>query len=157
MAEYGSMVAASGIASLLFLGGWHLGLVPWELSEVLGPFGNVINVLVFMTKCYLLVFVMMWVRWTLPRLRIDQVMMTCLKYLLPISCLLLLGVSFWQVAVPPIATRIVQIAGAVVLVLAAVWLTVRVLRTQQNLPFPGVPENAWTAAAPKQAAVNKTT
>jgi hypothetical protein len=36
---------------------------------------------------------MMWVRWTLPRLRIDQVMETCLKYLLPISCVLLLGVS----------------------------------------------------------------
>ena len=43
---------------------------------------------------------MMWVRWTLPRLRIDQVMMTCLKYLLPISCVLLLGVSLWQVAMP---------------------------------------------------------
>ena len=41
---------------------------------------------------------MMWVRWTLPRLRIDQVMMTCLKYLLPISCVLLLGVSVWQAA-----------------------------------------------------------
>ncbi len=40
---------------------------------------------------------MMWVRWTLPRLRIDQVMMICLKYLLPISCVLLLGVSLWRV------------------------------------------------------------
>ena len=55
--------------------------------------GNVINVVVFIVKGWLLVFVMMWVRWTLPRLRIDQVMMTCLKYLLPISCVLLLGVS----------------------------------------------------------------
>ena len=43
---------------------------------------------------------MMWVRWTLPRLRIDQVMMTCLKYLLPISCVLLLGVSLWQLVMP---------------------------------------------------------
>ena len=49
--------------------------------------------MVFIVKGWLLVFVMMWVRWTLPRLRIDQVMMTCLKYLLPISCVLLLGVS----------------------------------------------------------------
>ena len=55
--------------------------------------GNVINVVVFIVKGWFLVFVMMWVRWTLPRLRIDQVMMTCLKYLLPISCVLLLGVS----------------------------------------------------------------
>src|SRR5208337_1147917 len=98
MAEYGSMFAVSGIANIMFLGGWSLGL-PFELTDtILGPvFGNVINVIVFMAKGWFLVFVMMWVRWTLPRLRIDQVMMTCLKYLLPISCFLLLGVSLWQV------------------------------------------------------------
>ena len=62
-----------------------------------------INVVVFILKGWLLVFVMMWVRWTLPRLRIDQVMMTCLKYLLPISCVLLLGVSLWQLLVLPAA------------------------------------------------------
>jgi len=39
-----------------------------------------------------LVVVMMWIRWSLPRLRIDQVMMTCLQYFLPISCVLLMGV-----------------------------------------------------------------
>ena len=100
MAEYGSMFAVSGIATLLFLGGWHLGLLPWDLSDRLGWFGNLINVGVFLVKGFLLVFVMMWVRWTLPRLRIDQVMMTCLKYLLPISCALLLGVSVWQLFFP---------------------------------------------------------
>src|SRR5207248_910145 len=104
MAEYGSMVAVSGIAILLFLGGWHTGLLPWELSETFlgGFFGNLINIVVFIAKCYLLVFVMMWVRWTLPRLRIDQVMMTCLKYFLPISCFLLLGVSLWQLLLSPL-------------------------------------------------------
>ncbi len=101
MAEYGSMFAVSGIATLLFLGGWNLGL-PYRLlgggfTDAFGPiFGNVLNVIVFIIKGWILVFVMMWVRWTLPRLRIDQVMMTCLKYLLPISCVLLLGVSLWQ-------------------------------------------------------------
>jgi NADH-quinone oxidoreductase subunit H len=106
MAEYGSMFAISGIAVLLFLGGWHTGFLPWELSDklyelggtALWVLGNVINVIVFIVKGWLLVFVMMWVRWTLPRLRIDQVMMTCLRYLLPISCVLLVGVSVWQLA-----------------------------------------------------------
>jgi NADH-quinone oxidoreductase subunit H len=104
MAEYGSMFAVSGIASLLFLGGWHLGFLPFDLTSVLGGFfGNVVNVVVFIFKCWTLVFVMMWVRWTLPRLRIDQVMMTCLKYLLPISCVLMLGVSLWLLVVPEVA------------------------------------------------------
>jgi NADH-quinone oxidoreductase subunit H len=106
MAEYGSMFAVSGIANLMFLGGWSLGL-PFELSETfLGPvFGNLINIVVFIAKGWFLVFVMMWVRWTLPRLRIDQVMMTCLKYLLPISCVLLLGVSVWRLIMPELVQR----------------------------------------------------
>jgi NADH-quinone oxidoreductase subunit H len=111
MAEYGSMVAVSGIAALMFLGGWNTGILWADLSTILGGsgedrimilwlFGNLINIFVFIFKCWFLVFVMMWIRWTLPRLRIDQVMMTCLKYLLPISCVLLVGVSLWQLLVP---------------------------------------------------------
>ena len=69
--------------------------------------GNVISVALFIVKFWLLVFVMMWVRWTLPRLRIDQVMMTCLKYLLPISCVLLMGVALWQLVLPAVAITIV--------------------------------------------------
>src|ERR1019366_7674042 len=111
MAEYGSMFAVSGIACIMFLGGWSTGL-PYELTTLLGGeadlnlgmigiiLGNVINVVVFMFKGWVLVFVMMWVRWTLPRLRIDQVMMLCLKYLIPISCVLLIGVSAWTLFVP---------------------------------------------------------
>ena len=91
----------------------------------LGAFlGNVINVVVFILKGWLLVFVMMWVRWTLPRLRIDQVMMTCLKYLLPISCFLLLGVSLWQVAMPVVVLNylkyVLGVLCAVVVDLAGV-------------------------------------
>jgi NADH-quinone oxidoreductase subunit H len=115
MAEYGSMFAVSGIATMMFLGGWNTGLVPVELSETFLGFivGNLINVLVFILKGFLLVFVMMWVRWTLPRLRIDQVMMACLKYMLPISCVLLLGVSLWQLAVNRYIAWFVQ--GALVI------------------------------------------
>src|SRR6266849_5103966 len=96
MAEYASMFAVSGIAVNLFLGGWNLGFLPNSVQASMGIFANLLGVAVFIFKAWLLVFVMMWVRWTLPRLRIDQVMMTCLRYLLPISCVLLLGVSIWQ-------------------------------------------------------------
>lgn len=109
MAEYGAMFAVSGIATILFLGGWNLGLLPHgkDMTDVLGPIvGSIVNVVVFVLKGWALVFVMMWVRWTLPRLRIDQVMMTCLKYFLPVSCFLFAAVAVWQLVVDPVARDI---------------------------------------------------
>src|SRR4029079_8364502 len=77
MAEYGSMFAVSGIATLLFLGGWNIGIPVLEQIGLAGTWpGNLIGCLVFILKSCALVFVQIWVRWTLPRLRIDQVMMT---------------------------------------------------------------------------------
>jgi NADH-quinone oxidoreductase subunit H len=101
MAEYSSMFAVSGIAAILFLGGWN-GPIP--VTNLLGfdatYAGRFIGMLNFMGKAFFLVFVMMWVRWTLPRLRIDQVMKTCLKYLLPMSCAALLGAAVWPLVLP---------------------------------------------------------
>ncbi len=139
MAEYGSMFAVSGIATLLFLGGWNTGFLPFDLSDKLGIAGNVINVAVFIVKCWLLVLVMIWVRWTLPRLRIDQVMMTCLTYLLPVSCALLLGVSSWQVAVPSVVQPIVKYVIFAGCVLLLAWFIKRLVSTRHTLPAGGVP------------------
>jgi NADH-quinone oxidoreductase subunit H len=127
MAEYGSMFAVSGIATLLFLGGWNTGLLPYDPSAFLGPIvGDLINVVVFIAKCFFLIFVMMWVRWTLPRLRIDQVMMTCLKYLLPISCVLLVGVSLWQlIVVNPVLQVVVRWILVVGCLAVPVWGSLR--------------------------------
>ena len=117
MAEYGSMFAVSGIAVLVFLGGWGTGL-PIKLTTAFEPIGiagtilaHLLNVVIFILKCWFLVFIMMWVRWTLPRLRIDQVMILCWKYIVPISCTLILGVSLWNLAVP----AAVQFAASLVI------------------------------------------
>lgn len=108
MAEYASMFAVSGIATYLFLGGWHDGfMVVDTIDKVTGLSAscwlgayiiNLIGLKIFIMKSCSLVFLQMWVRWTFPRLRIDQVMMTCLKYLLPISCALFLGAVVWPLA-----------------------------------------------------------
>jgi NADH-quinone oxidoreductase subunit H len=158
MAEYASMFAVSGIAILLFLGGWNIGLVPGrDLSELIGVWGNVINVLVFIVKGWLLVFVMMWVRWTLPRLRIDQVMMTCLKYLLPISCVLLLGVGLWQVAVvmswPPIGKWFGYVLS-IVWAFLCLFVIVKLVTTPSKLPPGGVPL-AWAPTSREYTAGRK--
>jgi NADH-quinone oxidoreductase subunit H len=121
LAEYGSMFAVAGLAALLFLGGWHTGFLPFEPTEAWGFWlGNLLNVAVFVGKCWVLVLVMMWMRWSLPRLRIDQVMMTCLQYFLPISCVLLVGVCLWLLLAPPwlaVATRYVLGIGSLAFVL----------------------------------------
>jgi NADH-quinone oxidoreductase subunit H len=153
MAEYGSMVAVSGIASALFLGGWHTGFLPddpaWMLYGVLGTFGwvlgNIFNVIVFIAKCWTLVFVMMWVRWTLPRLRIDQVMMTCLKYLLPISCVLLVGVSLWHLVLPGIVVDNFHWAMFAVCMLGLFLVFKQLIMWVQAPPTEGMP-GMWSTA-----------
>src|SRR5262249_44507945 len=141
----------SGIAIILFLGGWHLGVLPTgtDLTDSLGwVLGNVINVFVFIVKGWLLVFVMMWVRWTLPRLRIDQVMVTCLRYLVPISCVLLLGVSIWQLLTweaPVLAYTNYVIAAAC---LGLVVWTVMKLKTATEVTPTQIMPGAWPGARP---------
>jgi NADH-quinone oxidoreductase subunit H len=107
MAEYGSMLVVSLLASILFLGGWHgpvpigswLGLT-FENGFWWGFAGNVLGTLNILFKGIIGVTVMMWVRWTLPRLRIDQVITTCLKYCVPIAAIGFLGATLWQYWIP---------------------------------------------------------
>ncbi len=143
MAEYAAMFAVSGIAVNLFLGGWNIGFLPNSVQVQLGIFANLLGVAIFILKAWGLVFVMMWVRWTLPRLRIDQVMMTCLKYLLPIGCALLLGVAVWQAFVPVLAVQIVGYLLCGVFVGGLGWVVFTLFAASTKLPGPGVP-NLWT-------------
>ncbi|MGD9634890.1 MAG: NADH-quinone oxidoreductase subunit NuoH [Pirellulales bacterium] len=103
MAEYGSMMAVSLLAAILFLGGWNgpvpvssmLGLT-FEHGPVWGYLGNLLGCINVIGKGVTGVTLMMWVRWTLPRLRIDQVITTCLKYCVPIAAVCFLGATVWQ-------------------------------------------------------------
>jgi hypothetical protein len=61
---------------------------------------NLIGCAIFVTKCATIILVQMWVRWTFPRPRIDQVLYACVKVLLPLACVLLLGATIWQLFVP---------------------------------------------------------
>ena len=107
MAEYGSMFLVSALAAVLFLGGWN-GPVPVArligLSEGTGDsaayFVRLLGLANLITKATLGVLLMMWIRWTLPRLRIDQVMTTCLKYCTPIAAVMFAGAMFWQLLLP---------------------------------------------------------
>lgn len=78
LSEFSNMFIASALGVTLFFGGWML---PWVSPDAIGGFGPVI----FMLKTYLGIFVMMWIRGTFPRVRIDQLMSLGWKWLIPAS------------------------------------------------------------------------
>ena len=86
IAEYANMFAVSAIAVTLFLGGYE-GILPGY--DFLGGLPG------FVIKTLGLVFLMMWLRWTLPRLRVDQLMNLCWKYFIPISFFNIFGTGIW--------------------------------------------------------------
>jgi NADH-quinone oxidoreductase subunit H len=71
LGEYAAMFAGSGAVVSLFLGGWSLPMIP-DGSH--GWFWGLVNILVFFVKVSLVILFMIWVRWTLPRFRYDQLM-----------------------------------------------------------------------------------
>src|SRR5436190_14297724 len=84
LAEYANIFIVCAIASTLFLGGWmpfHIG--NWEAFNHIMDY--IPSIVWFFGKVFFLIFVIMWFRWTFPRLRIDQLLNLEWKYLLPIG------------------------------------------------------------------------
>ncbi len=83
LAEYAAMITSSALAVVLFFGGWHLpGLGALGLPPLLEEF---LQVGAFSVKVGLLLFFYLWIRWSLPRFRYDQLMRLCWKVLLPLA------------------------------------------------------------------------
>jgi NADH-quinone oxidoreductase subunit H len=114
--EYAGMFIVGGIQTALFLGGWNdpFGLIGMNYAHFRPLFDadrsiasaipllllNFLGAGMFTVKVLAIIFVQMWIRWTLPRPRIDQVLYACVKVLLPMACALLLGGALWQLLVP---------------------------------------------------------
>lgn len=96
LAEYGDMFVVSALATACFLGGWNIPFL--DASALSAGWGNLVSLSIFLGKTLFLVGVMMWIRWTLPRLRVDQLMRMSWKYLVPLTFFNLLGVSVWLLA-----------------------------------------------------------
>jgi NADH-quinone oxidoreductase subunit H len=93
LAEYIEVFVVCGVASALFLGGSNL---PFDIEFDIIPL-QLVQVTIFMMKSLLLYYIVIWVRWTLPRLRVDQLMSICWKYLTPIAIFNLVGCAIWVV------------------------------------------------------------
>jgi NADH-quinone oxidoreductase subunit H len=94
LAEYVEIFVVCGVAATLFLGGYR---VPFDLGGN-GIIGQLLQFKVFFIKTALLYYVVIWIRWTFPRLRVDQLMSICWKYLTPIAIFNLIGICIWMVA-----------------------------------------------------------
>lgn len=93
LGEYMHMITGCAFFCVLFLGGWDLIPYVAVLPEVGGLGLVALKMLIFFTKVALLLFLMMWVRWTLPRLRFDQLMKVAWRALIPAALVLLLLTS----------------------------------------------------------------
>ena len=97
LAEYGMMLLIALLASILFFGGWQTPLpnfgfvrmATWTTGLGWGIFWLVSKTLFF-------IFLQMWIRWTVPRLRVDQLMDVAWKYLTPIAILLIFLTGIWR-------------------------------------------------------------
>ncbi len=99
IAEYAEMFVVSAMAVGLYFGGFYL---PFEnslsfLQALPGGVLSLIHLGVFLVKVWFMIFLMIWIRWTLPRYRIDQLMDLCWKGLLPFAFLNFLGSACWMV------------------------------------------------------------
>lgn len=87
LAEYLNLFVIAGLAAGVFLGGWA------PLNIGIEAFDNLMNLIPgfiwFFVKTFFLVFILMWIRWTFPRLRIDQILKLEWKYLMPLMLLTL--------------------------------------------------------------------
>jgi NADH-quinone oxidoreductase subunit H len=95
MAEFGNLYVIGAVVTTLFLGGWQIPAITDNVF-IQQP----LQFLTFFLKSYLWVFVAVWIRWTLPRVRVDQLMVLCWKYLVPVGFVNLIGTALWMTLWP---------------------------------------------------------
>lgn len=100
-AEWANLYVMAAILTTLFLGGWQ---IPASLAAATGSVGawltQVVQLLFFQVKCLVIIFLVIQLRWTLPRIRMDQLMSLCWKYLVPIGFVCVIGTAIWMMLFP---------------------------------------------------------
>jgi NADH-quinone oxidoreductase subunit H len=136
LVEWGNMWVMSALATTMFLGGWQIpGISAAQLDAMTGGWAVVlelVSLMLFVVKTLFFVFVVMWLRWTLPRIRVDQMMNMCWKYLVPASFGCALFVALWMLVIHavPVLEKVVQ--GAM-FVMGMGLIVAFAMRTLKNL------------------------
>jgi NADH-quinone oxidoreductase subunit H len=135
LAEYVNMATVSALASTLFLGGWR---APWPISMIDAANTGWWPLLWFVAKVWAFLFVFMWLRATLPRLRYDQFMAIGWKLLIPVSLVWILTVAALRNAgIDGVVPNL--IAAAVLLAAVVALIKLRGRRIRRDIPPPPPP------------------
>ncbi|WP_199253682.1 NADH-quinone oxidoreductase subunit NuoH [Mycolicibacterium mengxianglii] len=142
LAEYVNMTTVSALATTMFLGGWR---APWPISMIDGANSGWWPLIWFVAKVWGFLFLYMWLRATLPRLRYDQFMALGWKLLMPVSLAWIVTVAVTHTlradGAPPWVTAVIYIAFLALVVAAlSVWKTLRRKRFRDTAPPPAPPE-----------------
>ena len=97
IAEYSNMVTASALMATLFFGGWDIPFTHWDDTGDPTILKTLLTLGAFSIKTFFFIFTYIWIRWTLPRFRYDQLMALGWKVLLPLALLYIaiLAVAIW--------------------------------------------------------------
>lgn len=112
IAEYAHIVTVAAMLATIFFGGWDIPFTSWD--EHPGTLQTIVTFGFFFTKMFFWIFFVMWLRWTLPRFRYDQLMALEWKVLLPIALV--------YIMVTAVAIQLLRMAGIVTPLAQAGWL-----------------------------------
>jgi NADH-quinone oxidoreductase subunit H len=126
LVEWVNLAVIGAVGTALFLGGWRVPFVTPEMMATSWPW-DLLGFFVFALKDVAMIFLIIWIRWTLPRFRVDQMMSLCWRYAVPWSMACLLGTLGWVWLVPAGVDRVARLAlFALVGVGGGAWFALRV-------------------------------
>jgi NADH-quinone oxidoreductase subunit H len=147
LAEYAGMITTSAVCVALFFGGWHLPglgghIDPANPSVTDSLLLCIVRSLVFFTKTLVIIGVFMWVRWSLPRFRFDQIMNLAWRALIPISLILVLAtaVTIWAMGPQPDRGPRMLVTGKMALALLIVNVVVLAIVMIGSTLIPAAPD-----------------
>jgi len=112
-AEWANLYVMAAILTTLFLGGWQ---IPQSLSVASASAASwlpqVLQLIFFQLKCLAIIFLVIQLRWTLPRIRMDQLMTLCWKYMVPIGFFCVIGTAAWMMIFPQGAPKMAYLLTA---------------------------------------------
>ena len=147
-AEFGGALVVSGLIATLFLAGWA------------GPAADWLGWLWFLIKTFIGIFIFVWIRATYPRLRLDQIMAVCWKFLMPLSVINLIAVTlevyFLRDAGGALSTADLWIMTGINIVVAAVSIAVfgRLIKEKVRYAPAGASRNGLPVATPDGGALS---